>query len=269
MKKHLLITTILLLLPLVANAQTPDDPTDNRISTVTAYVGSVFDNFTSSEQRVYLNTNLAQVSGSTDERFLAGFNADVRVVGKKGDARQLWFFVETLHGVRSADVDCSGAADTRPAVCSGADTDPTKLGKQSSYILKNASSFEALAGFRMELWKPQPDLTIYLKGQLGMMGVAKHPGDAVDNHFAGVGLGATTGPLSGSYFDVGWGRTDLYANKRLDRWKFDGYVQFRVMKQADWFKPFVQVTADNDVGGGADSVQVYMGVNFDIGGLWR
>ena len=270
MKNPVLLALLLCLIAAGAFAQDPNADTDDRNSTVTAYVGSVFDNFIASEQHTYLNKNLAGVSGSTDERWLAGFNVDWRVLGSQGQPRQLWFYMETLHGVRSADVDCSSPdVNTRPVVCTGPDTDPTKLGAQARYILKNASSFEAFAGFRLEFAKPQKETSIYIKGQLGMMALAKNPGDAVDNHFIGMGLGVTAGRFSGSHFDAGWGRTDLYGKKRLDRWKYDGYLEIEVIKNHDWFRPFAQVTADTDFGGGADSIQTYLGINFDVGAILK
>jgi hypothetical protein len=250
-----------------------DEPA-GRDSQVTAYIGTVFDNFVAAEQRTYLNRNLEEVSGNTDNRMLFGFNADFRLAGN--GSRQLWLFIETLHGVRSADVDCS-EGDDRPAVCTGPDsiiTDPSQISGQARFILKNASSFEGLGGFRFEFLpfasRSRTPLSLYVKGHLGFMAVAKNPGDVVDNHFVGLGLIATDGHLAGSYFDVGWGRTDLYAQKRLDRWKYDAYVTFPVSRSSGlaWFRPFAQVTFDSDFGGGADSIQSYLGVNFNITSLW-
>ena len=260
------------------NNQTVTNPTDEsrrgdaRESGVTAYLGTAFDNFIASEQRTYLNKNLPEVSGSTDSRALFGFNADFRVLGTKGSDRQLWFYLETLHGVRSADVDC-GQSENRPAICDGPDTDPAKIGPQAKYILKNASSLEGFAGFRFELLPLQlgsgAPMKFYVKGQLGFMAVAKNPGDIVDNHFIGIGLTSTSGELEGSYFDVGWGRTDLFGKKRLDRWKYDAYVTFKVARGLAWLKPFAQVTVDSDFGGGADSIQSYLGFNFDLKSIWH
>ena len=248
------------------------DGDEERGSEISGYLGEVFDNFIASEQRTYLNKNLAEVSGGTDNRFLFGFNADFRLFAK--EERQLWFYLETLHGVRSADVDCTQPEeDKRPAICGGPDTDPTKLNKQAHYILKNASSVEGFAGFRFEFLPLQlgssSPVSLYAKGQLGFMAVAKNPGDMVDNHFVGLGLIATAGRFRGSYFDAGWGRTDLFNVKRLDRWKYDAYVTFKVSqtKGLSWFKPFFQMTVDSDFGGGADSIQSYMGFNFDLTAL--
>jgi hypothetical protein len=221
-----------------------------------------------------LNKNLPEVSGSTDARALFGFDANFRVLGTKGSDRQLWFYLETLHGVRSADVDC-GQTENRPAVCDGPDTDPAKIGPQAKYILKNATSFEGFGGFRFELLPLQlgsaAPMKFYVKGQLGFMAVAKNPGDMVDNHFIGIGLTSMSGELEGSYFDVGWGRTDLFGKKRLDRWKYDAYVTFKVSqsKGLAWLRPFAQVTVDSDFGGGADSIQSYLGFNFDLKAIWH
>jgi hypothetical protein len=283
--KFLLFTTLLmLLLPTLAISQD-----DTRESGVSAYIGTVFDNFVPTEQRKYLNSNLKDVAGNTDVRELFGFNADWRVLGDKTSDRQLWFYIETLHGVRSADVDCStenglpldpANRDPKvPTLCyEGKDGDIIDLanaGAQARYILRNATSLEGFAGFRYELLKLQrgssSGVSLYVKGQLGFMTISQGPGDFVDNHFFGLGLISTTGRFAGSFFDAGYGRTDLYDNKRLDRWKYDGYVTFSLAKEGRLagVKPFAQITADTDFGGGADSVQSYLGFNFDLPLLFK
>src|SRR5262245_33596361 len=72
------------------------DDDEERSSEITAYFGTVFDNFVAAEQRAYLNQNLPAVSGSTDSRLLFGFDATWRIVGNSRSDRQLWFFLETL-----------------------------------------------------------------------------------------------------------------------------------------------------------------------------
>lgn len=258
---------------------------EDRESTVTAYFGTVFDNFVPAEQRTYLNNNLKNISGETDVRELFGFDVSWRLLGKQTSNHQLWFFLETLHGVRSADIDCStkngqpldpNNRDERiPILCyEGANGDVGNIanaGTRARYVLKNATSFEGFGGFRYEFLRLQDrSVSLYVKGQLGFMAISKGPGDFLDNHFIGLGLISTNGPLAGSYFDAGYGRTDLYENKRLDRWKYDAYVTFKLFnsEKLKWIRPFAQVTVDSDFGGGADSIQSYLGLNFDIGHLW-
>ena len=155
------------------------------------------------------------MSGDTNERYIGGFDVNYRLTGKPENDKQLWFFMETFHGVRSADVDCSAEESKRPPVCSSDDVDLSKYtnakkGDELRYILRNASSFEGFAGFRYEFRRLQAGtaspVSLYLKGQLGLMAIAKGPGDAVDNHFLGMGMMATAGRFEGSYFDAGWGQ---------------------------------------------------------------
>jgi len=267
LRRFVIAATLFAITTQVAFAQ------DERETTVTGYVSSVLNNFISGEQINYINKNQEKLATSTDGGWAAGFNADVRIVGSSETKRQLWFYVETLRGVRSVDVDCSNTDKTKlPAVCTDPlEADISKLGSQAHYILKNASSFEAFTGLRLEFAKPQKDLALYVKGQIGLMAVSKAPGDAIDNHFVGLGMTSTSGKLAGSYFDAGWGRTDLYAKKRTDRWKFDGYVQFNIPKLGDDARlyPFIQTTVDSDFGGGADSIQTFIGVNFEIGHFFK
>ena len=48
-------------------------------------------------------------------RFLAGVESQYRLIGQKGHTFQIWLSEFTLHGVRSADIDCSDSgARVRP-----------------------------------------------------------------------------------------------------------------------------------------------------------
>src|SRR5262245_57569129 len=79
----------------------------------TIFFGLSIDTFSAEELRTYLNP---QDSGNRRERFVGGFNFEYRLVGR-GDDRggQFWIFGETIHGVRSADVNC--AVDPETPVC--------------------------------------------------------------------------------------------------------------------------------------------------------
>ena len=89
-----------------------------------------------------------------------------------------------------------------------------------------------------------------------------NPDDVIDSHHVGLGVVATKGRIQGSYFEAGYGRTDLFAApNNKGRWKLDGRFTIQIIQ---WMNFFAQLTADTDFGHGCESVQSYNGVEFDI-----
>ena len=105
---------------------------------------------------------------------------------------QLWLFGETVHGVRSAGVDCTAdepASGTKGVgIC--AQFDPAKPNRTFA-IIRNSTSLEAFAGLRWEfkqfMLKDSLQAAIYAKGQAGFITVAGLGGDVVDSHSRRVG----------------------------------------------------------------------------------
>src|SRR5262249_22731884 len=111
-------------------ANTADKPCPNEISDndkrcsmeLSFYLGVAVDTFAAGDTRRYLNPG---DSAGKDERFVGGFDFGFRLWGKqqegtkKQDAeskpkyytRQLWIYGETVHGVRSAEIDCKAHSD--------------------------------------------------------------------------------------------------------------------------------------------------------------
>ena len=255
------------------------DDRDNFEST--AYIGLSVDTFAApSFNTVVYNKN---AETGKKERAIGGFDFQYRVLGGNvgtGTAakeRQLWVYGETLHGVRSSEVNCTGDAATRPVVC-GVFGDPfstANAGKQLVYLLRNASSLEAYMGLRYEFLTLNPLGTtsntakLYVKAQAGFMSVADNGGDVLDNHHVGLGAVIVDGNYSGSYLEAGFGRNDVFLENRRKRLKVDGYLTFGTDKMKDsGFRPFVQMTVDSDMGRGADSIQTFLGLNIDLGKLF-
>ena len=256
------------------------------------YVGSAFDNFAPGSVGGYADNAEA---GASRRRWVAGTDFEFHVAG--AGARQLWLFGETVNGVRAADVDC--AAENPAAVCGTLTDQP---GDQFRYVLENASSKEALFGLRLELARLNADTDFatrfYVTGQLGVMMLTGsvivdlaetgapdmvEAQEAYSAHHVGAGLLIESGHFGGSYFEVGWGRTDLFSNfERLDdgtfvelnRWrriKIDAHLSFPLSAgQSDrWPRPFLQLFADFDpTDKTADSIQTFIGVDFDLSQLF-
>ena len=255
-----------------------------------AYLGTAVDNFAGSAVLTYLNPEAA---GPTEHRLIFGFDFEYRLTGDRAKPTtpqnsQLWVYGETLRGVRSRDVECPSDGES-PAVCAdirNTNLFPTldNIPQRAAFIMKNATSFEGYVGLRWEfLGINQADddrpadtaAALYLKAQAGLLAITPNktldatqrfwPGsDSVDNHLVAIGVVATNGGMSGSYVEAGFGRTDLF-NRSHDRWKFDGLLSFSVAQ--NWVSPFVQIVVDSDFGDGSDSIQTFVGIDFDVGRL--
>ena len=107
------------------------------------YVGMAIDNFAPASVGGYENSE----AGGRQTRVGGGFDFEFRVAGTPTSKRQIWIFGETLHGVRSADINCAPDNSDKPAVCDK--LTQANFSKQLQFVLENATSMEAYAGFVM------------------------------------------------------------------------------------------------------------------------
>lgn len=248
-----------------AVAQDPCTGDDCRhVANISFYTGLSIDTFAADELARYLNPD---ESGGPRERLVAGFNLDYRLFGNENSSQQLWVFGETMHGVRSTEVDCE--ADSELSVCKPFENVITGATSRTLYILRNASSLEGFAGIRWEFARIQPgtghSAGAYVKAQAGFLTVSGGGGDVVDLDQVSVGIGLTKGPYVGSYLEVGVGRSDLFLDDPTGRLKIDGFLSWKVkgLDQAG-VSPFVQIVIDSDMGSGPDSIQTYLGFDFSM-----
>jgi len=248
----------------------PQDKSDCREDFVaSAYLGLAIDTFASGETRLYLNPN---APSGPKERMVGGIDFDYRLVGTpltltSGHSHawpnQLWVYGETVHGVRSSDIDCSKNATF--LTCQTSLAIPNRPADQILFTFRNATSLEGFAGFRYEFLSLHPGsispANLYLKAQAGFLTVSGAPSAAKAVHHVGLGAITTKGDFQGSYLEFGFGRNDLFAQKRLSRWKVDAYLSKRITKVISLF---AQITVDTDIGPGADSIQSYLGFHFDL-----
>jgi hypothetical protein len=259
------------LIPAIAGAQDAD-PRCARCDTSfigSFYTGVLIDSFAAEELRRYLNPD---ESSKVVERVIAGFDFQYRLMGDPADTHPaLWVYGETLHGIRSADVDC--ADDTNLAVCQPFQDILNRAGERTLFILRKATSLEAFAGVRYEFLDLQragrEAARLYLKAQAGFLTVSGSGHDVVDVHHVALGAGAVRGNFQGSYLEVGLGRTDLFETKPRGRLKVDGFLTWPVRWLDKIGQPFVQMTVDSDLGDGADSIQSFIGFDFNLTRLWK
>jgi len=234
-----------------------------------AFIGVSIDSFAASELNQYINPD---VSTKLKQRAVAGFDFAYRLLGDPAapKGQQLWVHGETVHGARSADVDCSSGYSL--PVC--ADTFTSANVKPEAgylYMLRNATSLEALAGLRWEFATLRAQgahpARLYLNAQFGLVSVAGNGQDVADVDRLGLGVAAVNGRFSGSRIEAGFGKSDFFSVHRNRRVKVDGFLTWTPgwkWMQSLGARPFVQIVVDTDCGPYADSIQTYIGFSFDV-----
>lgn len=175
---------------------------------------------------------------------------------------ELWIYGETLHGVVSTN-NCDASTTTN-----GTCDDPDDTTNNLTGVIEDATTLEAYAGLRYEFEIPTLDETasrLYVKGQAGFISILGNGVDLIDNHHAGLGIVKVHGRFTDSYAEFGYGRNDLFRNRNKGRWKVDALVTMNMKwPHTPLIRPFIQLTADTDFGGGEDSVQTFFGLDFDL-----
>ena len=241
------------------------------------YTGWAVDNFAPNSIANY-------PSGSTvtnKTQWVGGIDFDFRL--DRGDRDfQVWLAGETLHGVRTADVDC-GNPDNK-TLCTGLGAlDPKNAGSNFNFIVKHASSLEAYVSPRVELYTlhrgSASAAKVYAGARFGVLGLAE--GLKLFNaHHVGGGLLMVGGPFEGSSIEVGIGRSELFAapdrGRRWNRLKIDSLLSWDLvpgwrdkvnpfMKAAGSTGMFIELYVDDNPGGhDAKSIQTFFGINVDV-----
>jgi hypothetical protein len=257
------------------NCPTPPsvaDDEDDDVFEATWYLGEAIDTFAPNQVASYQNPGAA---GTIENRLITGANFEYRMFGKKKDVSQLWWFGETLHGVRSVDVNCTPEPPKQPPpVCTNG-----SFGDQSLYLIRNASSLEAFFGPRLDLYTLQPQsesaAKVYVTARFGFVAVAGAP-EVYATHHVGGGLRMPSGAFEGSQVEVGWGKNEMMVSRSWNRLKIDGTLSFDVASawrdEVPYLKKlvgsvrfFVQIFVDNDLRGTtSDSVQTFFGFEIDV-----
>jgi hypothetical protein len=258
-----------------------NDPTaDERLYTdcrgvfdATFYIGLAIDTFAGDDTLSLLYRN----PGATGpkERAVGGFDFAYRLFGDKtpmvreanDSHRSLWVYGETVHGVRSADINCNKNPDL--PVCLKSLPPGADQATQIYYILRNATSLEGFMGLRYEFKELERDSAsparLYLKAQAGFLSIAGASGGTYALHHLALGAIATKGRFQGSYLEAGWGRSDTFATLQHRRVKVDGYLQWtpKVTKSAG-LSAFTQLFVDTSLGRRGNAIQTYVGINYDL-----
>jgi hypothetical protein len=233
----------------------------------TGFLGSVFDNFAPNIAGGYVNSTTGVKS-----RFTAGMEAQYRLIGDTQSQVQLWLASYTLHGLRTADVNCTDTPDV--PVCQSNPDPSTKF----RYILEHATTMEAHVDARLEFLtiqkRSEVPARLYVFWRAGFLDLAAAP-RVYDSDAVGVGLTASRGVFRDSYAQMGWGLSKQYeSSSRFRRTKIDGVLAFDLLPglSADGFwsklgagtRFFVAIAIDRNFSDGPDSVQTYVGAAFDL-----
>lgn len=160
------------------------------------------------------------------------------------------------------------------APCQTTDGGNLPTGK-SLFILRNARSLEGNLGIRFEFLPLQQSQNgghpaiFYLKSEMGFLSVANGGSDIIDQFkYLALGITATSGRFKSSYVEFGLGKTELFLGDfSTKRKKIDAQLSFDLPDAK--IKPFLQMYVDSDFGRGSDSIQTYIGIDFDIPSLFE
>jgi hypothetical protein len=237
-----------------------------------AYYGRVFDNFAPAE--ILGRDYIKPPEGAIDSRWTGGFHAQYRVFGGSDDARQVWLVAHTLHGSRSADLDCQ--KDPKLTGCSGQE------GARVLSAIEHAGTMEAHLDVRYEFLRRNEDSDTPVKfyaatrfGFLAMSGTSKV--FSSDTYLAG-GLLLPKGAFRGSFGQIGIGRSRQFqSDPSAKRLKVHGTLIFDIApslvgqarniitQTVSSTRAFVSIVVDrNPQGRAPDAVQTYIGIDFDI-----
>jgi hypothetical protein len=266
-----------------------DDERDPFVASI--YVGGAVDNFAPAEVGGYTPQNDGYINttagGASKVRGIVGVDFEFRAIGSPDDQVQLWITGETLHGVRSGDVDCRDPKD-RPPICNAIAGD-FNVDPQAAFLfaLAHASSLEAYIAPRLELKTLQmgsiAPAKFYVTMRLGINMLDDNAHEAFDAFHLGAGLMTIKGALEGSSLEVGWGKSDMFVVEpgasKWRRLKFDGLLSFPIVSGkvpyigaifGDKTRGFIQMYADFDpTGKSADSVQTFFGLDFNLNGFFK
>lgn len=234
---------------------------DEESFAASAYFGWAFDQFAPDSIGGYPpNTTTARHS-----RVLYGMDFDYRLFGTDESNVNLWVAGETLHGVRSADIDCS-AEKNKPEICN-----PRPGIAFTRAVLENQTSIEAYLEPRLEFATLQAGsstpTSVFIAARFGFVGLDHGP-RVFKNHQIAAGLLAEDGPFKDSSIQIGWGMNELLSGSKWKRLKIDGLLTFAldgVPGIRDKANFFIEMVIDNDLRGSSpDCVQTFMGFDLDV-----
>jgi hypothetical protein len=148
------------------------------------------------------------------------------------------------------------------------------------FILEHATTIEAHIDPRFEFLTLQRDSSVptklYVTARFGFLDLEGAPKVFNSDSF-GLGILTPSGVFKDSYAQVAWGRSEQFqSNRNWNRLKIDGVLVVDIAPslkdRLEFWKrlggssrAFVAISVDRNPGGpGPDSVQSYVGIDFDL-----
>lgn len=223
------------------------------------YFGLGIDSFAAADLNRYLNPG---ESSQVKERGVGGFDFACRV-WKSDGGQAIWLYGETVHGIRSADLDLSGLDSLARFALTGY-SDP---GSRTLYLIRNATSLEAFVGARIEFMELGGEVAIrpYVFADYGFLTLSGAGGDVLDLSNLGLGLSCVSGRLANSRLEAAIGRSDFFLANHMTRFKVHGVLHWtNGFMDSLSMAMFAEMVVDSDLGPGSDSVQSYLGFEFNL-----
>jgi hypothetical protein len=252
-------------------ARARDD--ERAVFEASGFLGNVFDNFAPNVAGGYINPAATAEATVVKSRWTAGVAAQYRLFGEPGDTYQIWLVSYTLHGVRTADVNC-GVPEPPPICRSTATTSERFL-----YVVEHASTLEAHIDARFEFATLQKDselpIKVFAAARFGFLDLESAP-QVYNSNSLGVGILAPKGVFRNSLAQVAWGLSEQFgSDPRWNRLKINGLLAFDLMPglkdRIEFWKRlggssrfFVEISVDRNLHQGPDAVQTYVGFLFDL-----
>jgi hypothetical protein len=248
---------------------------DRQVFEASAYIGESFDNFSPFERSQYKEP---PSQPGVYSRFLAGVESQYRLVGQRGHTFQVWLSEFTLHGVRSADIDCSPTGTPSSPLCEG-----IRGNNQNGIylaVLEHQTSLEAHFTTRIEFLTLQKTsetpIKVFADARFGFVDLSGAP-KVFNANVLGVGIVSPAGVFKNSYAQVGWGQSEQFQSRPgWNRMKVTGSLVFDLVpgfkdrlefwkRLAGSPRMFVLINVDRNPGGpGPDSVNTYIGIDIDL-----
>ena len=223
------------------------------------YIGEAIDTFAPDDVGGY-----ADAGSGTHQKLMtvAGIDFDYRLIGTDASTVRVYLTGETIHGVRTANVDCHDSHYASLRQCSGS----SNPGRDFRAVIENASSLEVFFSPRVEFQTVQAGsaspAAVYATTHVGFSALANVP-KTFGSYYAGLGLLMKGGSFEGSFLETGIGKNDLVST-RSDRVAVDGLLSFRIPFVG---RGFVETTIDTGYQQRSSAVRTFFGVDFSLARL--
>ena len=225
------------------------------------FYGSEVDNFTADSVEQYRNTNTDFTSRKTQQVF--GVNFEYHA------GAHFVLSGESLHAVRTVDIDCTSDEAQNAKVClDHPATNPNDLQKQARFLLENASSLELAVFPRWDLHtfgdESESPVAAYVTGRVGVTSTRGVP-FVLQAYWVGPGLVAKDGPLEGSFIEYTVG-TDEQFGPGVRR-RGNALLSFRVARIPiiqDNMRLFIEGVLDEGVRPHPTGYRTFFGMDLDV-----